>query len=83
MIRVKFDELQYGKEYKMLNETLEYPKIYYLARLVFKDEKYATLEVRLSQRVPKSFGDAIPYNIGVNKRNMDCEQTSVLIFENY
>ena len=85
MTQLKFNKLQYGKEYKMYHRGLAYPSEVYIGRLTYidYDKGIAQMQVRLSKKITGSFGEPTSYKIGIHRSDIDFEKPTVSIYEEY
>mgnify|MGYP007070219930 CR=1 FL=1 len=81
MNRIKFNDIIFGKKYKIKHKNLAYPEEYYIGKAMYIDNRTITLQVKLSKKIIGSLGEPISYNIGINKNDIDCLEPTVVIYE--
>ena len=81
MKQLKFKDLIYNKEYCLQSNALPHPNEIYIANLFYLYGDTATLQVRLKNKVPGSFGPSKPYNVGIFKNDIDSNNPCFKIFE--
>ena len=80
--KIKFNQLQYGKEYRVRHKALPYPDSDYIGRIIYLDDHTVTMRIKIKEKPTPCFPDPQqPYNIGLCPMHMDYQDPLIQVWE--